>query len=79
MVKIRGIFNFRFFIYLFSRVILRNECASDTYTTEMISKIFHEEGGGVYDSRHVILGHIQQGALLYRITILIIRWKSKSF
>ena len=45
------------------RVILRNECLSDTYTTEVISSIFREEGRGVFDSRSSILGHIQQGGV----------------
>jgi 6-phosphofructokinase 1 len=43
------------------RVILRNECTSDTYTTDVISSIFREEGRGVFDARASILGHIQQG------------------
>jgi 6-phosphofructokinase 1 len=43
------------------RVILRNENASDTYTTEVISSIFREEGKGVFDSRTAVLGHTQQG------------------
>ena len=43
------------------RVIIRNECASETYTTEVVSSIFRDEGKGVFDSRSSILGHIQQG------------------
>ncbi len=43
------------------RVILRNECTSETYSTDMISAIFREEGRGVFDARSSILGHIQQG------------------
>ncbi|CAG8433262.1 4144_t:CDS:10 [Diversispora eburnea] len=43
------------------RLILRNECVSDTYTTEVIANIFKTEGKGLYDSRTCILGHIQQG------------------
>ena len=45
------------------RVILRNECVSSTYTTDVISKIFADEGKGVFDSRSAILGHIQQGGM----------------
>lgn len=43
------------------RVIIRNEEASETYSTEVISAIFRDEGKGVFDSRSSILGHIQQG------------------
>lgn len=45
------------------RVILRNENASETYTTEVISSIFRAEGQGIFDSRSSILGHIQQGGM----------------
>jgi 6-phosphofructokinase 1 len=43
------------------RIILRNEFCSDTYSAEVMSKIFEEEAEGSFDSRWVSLGHIVQG------------------
>ncbi|KAI8072540.1 6-phosphofructokinase [Gongronella butleri] len=43
------------------RIILRTEGVSNTYTTEVISKILEDEGGARFDSRTAVLGHIQQG------------------
>ncbi|KAI9019185.1 6-phosphofructokinase [Phycomyces nitens] len=43
------------------RIILRNEKASKTYTTDVISSILKDEGRGLFDSRTAVLGHIQQG------------------
>jgi 6-phosphofructokinase 1 len=43
------------------RVILRNEQASNVYTTKMITDILQEEGKGFYDCREAVLGHLQQG------------------
>ncbi|KAF9934112.1 6-phosphofructokinase, alpha subunit [Linnemannia zychae] len=43
------------------RIIIRNECASKTYTTDIVSAIIKEEGHQQFDSRTAILGHIQQG------------------
>lgn len=47
------------------RIILRNEAASATYTTQMISSIFDEEGGksDLFDCRTANLGHMQQGGV----------------
>jgi len=45
------------------RLILRNECASKTYTTDVISAILKEEGKGLFDSRTAVLGHLQQGGI----------------
>ncbi|KAI9031220.1 phosphofructokinase-domain-containing protein [Hyaloraphidium curvatum] len=46
------------------RIILRNEGVSgSTYTTEVLSSIFHEEGRGLFDSRTATLGHVQQGGV----------------
>ncbi|KAG9288210.1 hypothetical protein G9A89_020516 [Geosiphon pyriformis] len=44
------------------RLILRNECVSSTYTTDVTAAIIKAEGGGLFDCRTCILGHIQQGA-----------------
>ena len=43
------------------RIILRNEFCSDTYSAEVMSKIFEEEAEGSFDCRWVSLGHIVQG------------------
>jgi 6-phosphofructokinase 1 len=43
------------------RLVLRNEYVSKVYSAELISKILEEEGGESYDSRYVVLGHLQQG------------------
>ncbi|KAI8387044.1 6-phosphofructokinase [Blakeslea trispora] len=43
------------------RIILRNETASKTYTTDVISDILKDEGHALFDSRTAVLGHIQQG------------------
>ncbi|MFC5370422.1 6-phosphofructokinase [Arcanobacterium bovis] len=42
-------------------LVIRNEDASEYYTTDFISRIFEEEGGGLFDVRSSILGHMQQG------------------
>ncbi|KAF2860324.1 6-phosphofructokinase [Piedraia hortae CBS 480.64] len=43
------------------KIILRNEKASRTYTTEIITNIIREESGGRFDSRFAVPGHVQQG------------------
>ncbi|KAI0783672.1 6-phosphofructokinase [Abortiporus biennis] len=45
------------------RLVIRNEVASDVYTTEMITKMFKEEGGKLFDSRSASLGHTLQGGI----------------
>ncbi|GAB7351403.1 hypothetical protein MBLNU459_g2077t1 [Dothideomycetes sp. NU459] len=45
------------------KIILRNEKASKTYTTEMIANIIREESGGKFDSRFAVPGHVQQGGI----------------
>jgi 6-phosphofructokinase 1 len=42
-------------------LIIRNENANETYTTDFMCKLFEEEGGDLFDVRQAILGHIQQG------------------
>jgi len=44
-------------------LLLRNEMANDHYSTEFITKLFQEEGKGVFSARSNILGHMQQGGL----------------
>ena len=39
----------------------RSEASSSVYTTEVITKMFKEEGGTLFDSRMVSLGHTLQG------------------
>ncbi|RLL93160.1 hypothetical protein CFD26_101312 [Aspergillus turcosus] len=43
------------------KLILRNECASSTYTTQVIADIFKEEAKGRFESRSAVPGHFQQG------------------
>ncbi|KAG9051527.1 6-phosphofructokinase, alpha subunit [Tulasnella sp. UAMH 9824] len=45
------------------RLVLRNEKASDIYTTEIITRILKEEGGSLFDSRSASLGHTLQGGI----------------
>ena len=40
---------------------VRNENANPNYTTEVMAHLFDEEGGARYDTRTLIIGHIQQG------------------
>ena len=47
-------------------LLLRNEMANDHYSTEFITKLFQEEGKGVFSARSNILGHMQQVRILYR-------------
>lgn len=41
----------------------RNEAASSVYTTDVITKVFKEEGGDLFDSRSAQLGHTLQGGI----------------
>ncbi|KIK20867.1 hypothetical protein PISMIDRAFT_12636 [Pisolithus microcarpus 441] len=45
------------------RLVIRNECASKVYTTDMLTNTFREEGGGLFDSRYASLEHILQGVV----------------
>ncbi|KAI0033546.1 6-phosphofructokinase [Vararia minispora EC-137] len=45
------------------RIIIRNEQASSVYTTEVLNKMFQEEGGSLFDSRAAALGHTLQGGV----------------
>jgi 6-phosphofructokinase 1 len=42
-------------------LIIRNEEANPFYTTPFLCALFEEEGGGLFDVRQAILGHLQQG------------------
>lgn len=42
-------------------LILRNEKASDNYSTDFMERLYKEEGKGLFSTRANILGHIQQG------------------
>lgn len=42
-------------------MMIRNEWANRTYTTDFMCSLFEEEGGNLFDVRQAILGHIQQG------------------
>lgn len=41
----------------------RNEVASSVYTTEVITNMFKEEGGTLFDARSASLGHTLQGGI----------------
>lgn len=43
------------------KIILRNEKASKTYTTQVVADIIKEESEGRFDSRFAVPGHVQQG------------------
>lgn len=43
------------------KIILRNETASKTYTTQFIADMIAEEGQGRFESRAAVPGHFQQG------------------
>ncbi|KAL2002167.1 hypothetical protein VTN02DRAFT_522 [Thermoascus thermophilus] len=43
------------------KLILRNECASSTYTTQVIADMFMEEAKGRFESRAAVPGHFLQG------------------
>lgn len=43
------------------KLILRNERASKTYTTNLIADIIREEAHGRFESRTAVPGHVQQG------------------
>lgn len=45
------------------KLILRNEKASKTYTTEGIADIISEEAKGRFESRFAVPGHVQQGGV----------------
>ena len=42
-------------------LIIRNEKAHPIYTTDFIRSLLEVEGGGLFDVRQAILGHLQQG------------------
>ncbi|KAK7033127.1 ATP-dependent 6-phosphofructokinase [Favolaschia claudopus] len=45
------------------RLVIRNEVASTVYTTDVITRMFKEEGGALFDSRSASLGHTLQGGI----------------
>lgn len=42
-------------------LMVRNECANPSYTTDFMCALFEEEGGELFDVRRAVLGHLQQG------------------
>ncbi len=42
-------------------LLIRGEGADDVYTTPFLCSLFDREGGGLFDVRQSILGHVQQG------------------
>ncbi|EKM58368.1 uncharacterized protein PHACADRAFT_252630 [Phanerochaete carnosa HHB-10118-sp] len=45
------------------RIVMRSEEASTVYTTKMLTDMFKEEGGKLFDSRSASLGHTLQGGI----------------
>ena len=45
------------------KIILRNEKASQTYTTQIIADMIKEEANGRFESRCAVPGHVQQGGV----------------
>eukprot|EP01117_Protostelium_nocturnum_P009250 TRINITY_DN330_c0_g1_i1.p1 TRINITY_DN330_c0_g1~~TRINITY_DN330_c0_g1_i1.p1 ORF type:complete len:968 (+),score=198.85 TRINITY_DN330_c0_g1_i1:303-3206(+) len=43
------------------KLLIRNEMASPTYSTEVMGKMLEEEAKGKFESRTSVLGHVQQG------------------
>jgi 6-phosphofructokinase len=43
------------------RIVIRNENCPKVYSTETLSNIFEKEANGTFDSRWIVLGHLQQG------------------
>ncbi|HYO84983.1 MAG TPA: 6-phosphofructokinase [Dermatophilaceae bacterium] len=42
-------------------LVIRNEKASELYTTDFLARLFEEEGRDLFDVRQSIIGHVQQG------------------
>ncbi|MFN8450404.1 MAG: 6-phosphofructokinase [Anaerolineae bacterium] len=42
-------------------LMIRNENANPIYNSSFMAALFEEEGGGLFDVRQTILGHVQQG------------------
>ena len=42
-------------------LVVRNEEASEHYTTNVLARLFEEEGGDAFDVREAHIGHMQQG------------------
>ncbi|WP_116112358.1 6-phosphofructokinase [Austwickia chelonae] len=40
---------------------VRNEEASEMYTTDFLARLFEQEGADLFDVRQAVLGHLQQG------------------
>lgn len=49
--------------YKSSGLILRAENCNENYTTDFITRLYSEEGKGLYTTRTNILGHVQQGGV----------------
>lgn len=45
------------------RIIIRNEASSNIYSTSVLTKMFQEEGGDLFDARSASLGHTLQGGV----------------
>lgn len=45
------------------RIIIKNEASSNIYSTSVLTKMFQEEGGNLFDARSASLGHTLQGGV----------------
>jgi 6-phosphofructokinase 1 len=45
------------------RLVIRNEKASKTFTTETLVNIIQDEAGGAFEAREAVPGHVQQGGI----------------
>lgn len=45
------------------RLVVRNEKASKTFTTETLVNIIQDEAGGAFEAREAVPGHVQQGGI----------------
>ncbi|KAF9450349.1 6-phosphofructokinase [Macrolepiota fuliginosa MF-IS2] len=45
------------------RIIIRGEASSNIYSTSVLTKMFQEEGGNLFDARSASLGHTLQGGV----------------
>ena len=51
----------KFRTHLLRGTIVRNERCSDQYTSQFITSLYNAEGEGMFITRELILGHLQQG------------------
>lgn len=45
------------------RIVIKSEASSNVYSTDVLTKMFQEEGGDLFDARSASLGHTLQGGV----------------